>query len=222
MAGIDRCIRIMEEDGTRLFREFARRLEEFYGHTGKLRRLHVLHREELLEQEAYGFDPSKIIIFTDRAGISGSRLQQILRERYRLETEMACGSYTLALTTIMDTQEGFDRLEHALLEIDGELAGRSARKLPADSLCPDACMYRPLETVFGISEALRRQKEEILPEDAAGRISGDYIYLYPPGIPLVVPGERMDGQLIEDVRRCRGMGLEVQGLTGEGKATVLL
>ena len=63
-------------------------------------------------------DLSKFVISTVDAPVNGPQLHEILRTKYHLEMEMEAEQYVLALTSVMDSQEGFDRLVNALLEID--------------------------------------------------------------------------------------------------------
>ena len=66
-----------------------------------------------------------------------------------------------------------------------------------------------------IYDAESSEKTAVPLEDSAGRISGEYIYVYPPGIPIAAPGEVLNRELIEMVRRYQKMGLAVQGLKDE-------
>ena len=66
-------------------------------------------------------DCSKIVISTKETGISGEQLMNLLRDRYHLEMEMCGVDYVTAITTLMDTEEGLERLESALCSIDREL-----------------------------------------------------------------------------------------------------
>jgi len=66
----------------------------------------------------FAFDPGKIVIVTKKAAISGDRLMSILREEFLIELELARPNYAIAMTSICDTAEGFDRLIKALVSID--------------------------------------------------------------------------------------------------------
>lgn len=75
----------------------------------------------------YGYDPSKLVLFPDF--MTGTRLAEVLRTEYHLEAEMSSGRYVLLMTSFMDTEEGFSRLERALLELDARV-----EKLEAESV----------------------------------------------------------------------------------------
>lgn len=78
MAGMDSCIRLIAEHGQQLFAEYRKRLMDFYGKTAGLKYLHVMQEEDLDTGEAFDWDDSKLVIFADRAGMTGDELHQIL------------------------------------------------------------------------------------------------------------------------------------------------
>jgi arginine/lysine/ornithine decarboxylase len=204
MAGIEQSLALLAEDGDRLFADYVALLAAFRQKTADLERLSV--RGSFAPGEAYAFDPGKLLIET--AGfLTGQKLQQILRDRYHLELEMAGGCYALAMTSVMDTQEGFDRLACALHEIDASLTGT----VPAPSLTPRD-IYRAPRKCMELHEADESSHAALPLSAAAGRISAAYISLYPPGIPIVVPGEELDAQTVAAIMQCMDLGLDVEGL----------
>ncbi|MEG0688084.1 MAG: decarboxylase, partial [Hungatella sp.] len=72
------------------------------------------------------------------------------------------------------------------------------------------------KAVMTIFEAFETKKKRVLFAESAGEISAEYIYVYPPGIPIVVPGEILQSQIIKTVCAYREMGLPVQGLKDAG------
>lgn len=208
MAGMDQCIRLLEQEKKSLFYEYFKRLEQFISRTNKLENLHILTRNDLTKEEAFHLDPSKIVIFSRDKTLTGSGLQEILRTKFRLELEMAAGNYALAMTSIMDRKEGFARLAEALEEIDHELSGENHKNCEISQ----ENIYRRNEMKMNLWEAWDSSKQEIPLKEAQGAISGDFIYLYPPGIPLIVPGEEISEKLISDLIICQDRGLTVEGL----------
>lgn len=217
MAGIDSCVRLLEAEGPRLFSEFAGRLEELRSALGQMKTLHLVTGRER-ELFCYDYDRSKILISAERAPIDGPWLMERLRRRYRLELEMEAERYVTAITTIADTPEGFDRLRRALLEIDGELSretrGEGGGSGPEASVARarEAAAFAEPEEVLTLAEAEEASWEEVSLRDSAGRVSGEFLYLYPPGIPLLVPGERISRTLLEKIAACKKAGLKLEGL----------
>ena len=182
----------------------------------------------------YGWDPSKIVISCkrvwfknvsgERQRLSGEALGNILRERYHLEMEMCAPEYVIGMTSVMDTEEGLLRLEKALWELDQELdtepesvsgrtgeghgdRGLSELPQPPLRLSPAEAMEIP-----GIRKRL---------SESAGSVSREFIYLYPPGIPVLAPGEEITEDVLEREAWYEAMGLSVQGLEDPSLSTII-
>lgn len=156
---------------------------------------------------------------------AGTALHERLLHDYHLQMEMVSADYVLGMTSIMDSDEGFRRLSAALHEIDRELAGgakgeaagmgapksdRTAGALPRAQGFT-AQMYRSNPREMQIYQAMELPYKEVSFAEAAGRMSADYVYLYPPGIPLIVPGEIITGEFLERIGACMRNGLRVEG-----------
>ena len=209
MAGISRARAFLETEGAERFGELEQNLKRFYEKTTNLRALHVMRTDEFEDSRVYAKDLSKILIRTEGSSINGKQLYDLLLKRYGLQLEMCSGEYVTALCTLMDEAEGFERLADALLEIDAALENCKGSEYGFV-----AQMYRKKEQKCAITEALEG-KTEILPlKQACGRVSASYVYLYPPGIPLLVPGEIIDAEFLEDVEKMQMRGLKPEGLYG--------
>lgn len=215
MAGIDRCVRLLEQSGTQLFQTYTDRLALFYKKCGTLRFLRVLTVEDYQTFPVYDADMSKLIISTASAPIDGYHLYECLLNRYHLQMEMYTAQYVLAMTSIMDTQEGFDRLSEALAEIDLECSGKTDYREDRQAVLIQPFMqkvYAKREKRLDLSEVKQYLTRETLLEDCTGQICAEYIYLYPPGIPFVVPGELLTKEVVEVVKECRKKNLNIQGI----------
>lgn len=219
MAGMERCIRMMQEDGEALFAAYARRLDDFYDRVRGLKRLRVLTERDFVPEHAYAFDRSKLLIAGRNAGISGSMLHHMLLEEYGLQMEMAAGGYVLAMTSVMDSDEGFGRLAEALFAIDASDAA-GERELMAWSRLGE--IYGPMEQVLGIARAQDGASRMISLADAEEEVAASYLYLYPPGVPILAPGERITKKTLRDIADCREMGLEIHGLVAEDGIKVVI
>lgn len=208
MAGMDQCLTYVSQNKERLFGQLQALLEDFYTFSETLSHVHVIRKEYQ--------DLSKILIYADDLG--GYELADLLRSKYHLEVEMAAPGYVLALTTIFDTSSGFERLKRALHEIDNLHEIDSLRTNLTDNgidLQKDSEILEEHEdsadsekTAF--SEEMKVTSLEI--SSAAGYVSDEYVYLYPPGIPLVVPGEVITSEIADEMIRVRELGFELQGM----------
>ena len=206
MAGIEKSLQMIEKEGKDLFVAYSRRLAGFREKTKDLKTLRVLGPADFSKKDAFSFDPGKLLLLTGNS-MSGQKLQEILLQEYGLQMEMASGNYVTAMTSIMDTDEGFTRLAEALQCIDGMVQ----KKEETEVISPRE-IYRKQKMVMTIDQALDGEQKKVPLEEAAEAVSGDYVYLYPPGIPILVPGEMIDAATVETVRDCIRLGLEVEGL----------
>lgn len=206
MASIDQCVRMLREKGSELFDTFSHELEIFWKEAGKLENLQVIRTD----------DPSRILISGGLTGLSGFEICDILRKNYHLEPEMAAEEYVLALMSVGDGTEGLQVLLQALRKIDAEstACGKEAAAgtvRPRKELRPDRDECRA-DICLPLRDAWDLQTERISLEECAGRISAEFVYLYPPGIPLVVPGERISRSLAQNLCRYRDEGCSLQGM----------
>ncbi len=209
MAGIERCIRFLEAYSGELFEELHKNLECFFRRLESLKKIRLLHCPPSGSGSVFRKDPSKLILQVGGTSLTGPELSRRLREEYHIVMEMDSKDYVLGMTSICDTWEGFSRLEEALVAIDGELRGK---KEPESS--PIDC--RPVKALQPY-EAAELETEEIHMTKGCGRIAAGFIGIYPPGIPLLVPGEIIEERLLQVIKRALEDGLTVTGLLGKEK-----
>lgn len=213
MASIDRCFRYMADSGRERLRVFGERMERFYAELGKqLRTLRVPGRIRG-KKECFDRDLSKVVIFGG-GKITGTALADILRRTWHLEPEMACRDYVICMTSLMDTEDGLERLFRAILEIDRELTEEDGKSGSGGVLRAFPALPR---AVIPPEEAFDGQWENVPLGDAAGRIAADFVTVYPPGVPMLIPGEEISPEMVAIIREDLALGLEVDGI-GEDAA----
>ena len=122
MASIDYCINLLKTDKDALFLKYTQELESFGKSIKGIKKLRVLcHGKDTMHPGFFDFDIGKIVIVTKDAGLSGAEMASILRSEYKIEIERVCDNYVIAMTSICDTSEGFNRLADAICEIDAGL-----------------------------------------------------------------------------------------------------
>lgn len=168
------------------------------------------------------YDKSKILISTKRCSKTSEEIYKVLLEKYHLQMEMRAGSYILAMTSIADTDAGFERLKQALLELDKSCRFISTERTEGAGVS-FALPRTELVYLPGKAEDFRRknQTECCRFEEAEGRISLEYAYLYPPGIPLLVPGERISGEVISQLLGYQKQGFSIEGIREQGRLEVI-
>lgn len=134
--------------------------------------------------DGINLDPTKIYITIE--GLSGKRLESILEFNYKIEVEAATDNGILALSNIGNTNKELDYFTECIISIaEGDYHDLSY--LEKTKYMP----FHTPETVFTPRQAFIRQKEKVTVEDAIGRISAEVIAICPPGIPVLIPGERI-------------------------------
>lgn len=183
LASIDECAHFMKEKGKEKLEKLSANLFHFYEKTKDLKALSVLHYDDF----------SKIIISTKNASVSGFTLAEKLRTEFSIETEMASEHFVLAMATICDKKKHFHKLLSALFAIDKTLTLGESKK-----------NYKPLPLPKMISipsDTKRKQGEFVSLNDAIGRECLEYIWHFPPGIPLICPGEEVSEELIDSIQK---------------------
>ena len=161
----------------------------------------------------FGFDPGKLVVTTRGADLRGPALMARLRDAYRLELEMASADYAVAMTSVCDGAEAFEKLSNALTDLDGRIGSASGgARLKALPHLPTQALP-PGEAERLVGEALPLQSSD-------GRIALEYVWAYPPGVPFLVPGELVDTAVIEQIKALIDAGVIVRSTTGGLPGTV--
>lgn len=188
MASIDECLNIIEKDGNELFNKYEEQLKDFYEKSEELNKLKILGN--LIEKQDY-YDKGKIVIITENTNINGNELAKILREQYKIEVEMANTNYVIAMTSICDKKESFERLIKALKQIDKNLEYKYNKEDVTHTN-----KYMPQKS-FEISNVKNSKSIFLNYKETLGKTINEYIWIYPPGIPIIAPGEIIDERIIE-------------------------
>lgn len=235
MASIDACIHLLEQTQMQkcsIFKEYAAHIDNLREELKKLKYLKIIRTENTDR-----YDRSKFVISVKHAPMSSHELYERLLHDYHLQMEMLAGTYVLAMTTVGDTKEGLDRLRDALLAIDAELdaklkSGSGQEQKPmqmTDTDLPLSGRQPSLEKVWTIAGAVKCR--DVVPSrkgkietcsfaDSVGYISLEYAYLYPPGSPLIVPGERITQEAVEILCWYQEHDFSIEGLQSEDSIEV--
>jgi len=228
MASIDSCMEWLEEKGKEAFKKYVQQLEAFRKSCKTLEKICLAGGNPIKDSQGkyvwpgmeniYEFDRSKLLFSIQRAGITGTELAELLRKRYHLQMEMSAPTYLVGISSVADTEEGFGRLTRALQELDIELETQK------QVLCPyEGQIQKTVAAQEKVRQgnALEWEKEYVRVKDSEGRICAGYVYLYPPGIPLLVPGELISPEVLAQIKAWKERGLEIQGLASDARLAVL-
>ena len=226
MASIENSIYQMEQTD---MAPYGKQLHKLRRRLGQMRHLRLADTGLIGQAGIRDLDLSKIVVSTrgtclypaedGLTGFTGAQLDDILRREYHLEMEMCGADYVTAITTVMDSGEGLERLGDALTRIDSQLTdagykpdGRSGNQKSVYSMRCD--------TAMSMGEAMEEKMASVGLEDSAGCISGEFVYIYPPGIPIVAPGEWISRPILEVILEYRDKGLPVQGPADQSLRTI--
>lgn len=209
LSSIDGCIRLLEESSS-LFENWESLLADFNQQMYQLRHLQIFGYgtdQEKSHPAVFRFDPSKILILTDGTPYTGPLLMDRLRRDWGIELEMVSAHYALAMTGLLTTKDHMDRLAAALCGLDqngqttiSHPTPRRNATLPRQIAIPGA--VRPLP------------HHSVRADEAVGHMIGEYVWVYPPGVPLLIPGEQLDAAMLEHLVSLQTQGVAIQSTSG--------
>lgn len=181
MSSIEKCLDFCKN--TKAFDEYIKRLNSFNKKCRELKNIKVLccGNDKIKNHNFFDFDISKITVSVKGLNINGVQLADKLRNDFKIEPEMVCSDYVLLISTVCDTDEGFARLINALQIIDSKC---SVKEL-------NACRYSITMPKIAVKpcECSGKDGEFCLLEHSIDKISLEYVWAYPPGIPIIAKGE---------------------------------
>lgn len=174
--------------------------------------------EERLPQ-GWHYDPQKILVSAAPLGLTGWELAELLRAKQNIIVEMSDYYAVLFLVTWGHNYEDIIRTCRALREISREYKDR---KKPLAPMSYPTCIYEePLRLLLIPREVYYNRKEAVRVGEAAGRICGEALTVYPPGIPCLWPGQVIEPVQIEYLEWAVRHNLKIRGVSEDGKIMVL-
>lgn len=213
MSSIEKCLDFCKN--TKAFDEYIIRLNFFDEKCRELKNIKVLccGNDNIKNHNFFDFDISKITVSVKGLNINGVQLADKLRNDFKIEPEMVCLDYVLLITTVCDTDEGFARLVNALQIIDSECSAKELNynnlllSQPRIALNPCDCS--------GKSGDFYRLKNSI------NKISLEYVWAYPPGIPIVAKGEVITQEIVDTIFMQIKNGINVYSTRGKVPREIL-
>ncbi|QDX95230.1 aminotransferase class I/II-fold pyridoxal phosphate-dependent enzyme [Brevibacillus laterosporus] len=214
LASLDMARQHLALHGKQMIENSIRMANAARDEINKIPRLRCIGKEILGMPAEYAMDPTKLLIHVRNLGITGWEVENWLREKYNIEVEMSDLYNILCFVTAGDTEETVGTLVSALQHLAVEFAHAepsdlieiSLPEIPVISLSPRDAFY---------------SETEIVPlELAEGRIITEFIMVYPPGIPILFPGEVVTSDNIHYIKENLRVGLPVQGPEDETIQTI--
>ena len=151
----------------------------------------------------YEFDPTKLSVHTRDIGLAGIEVYDLLRDEYDIQIEFGDIGNILAYLSIGDRPQELERLVSALAEI--------RRRFQMDSNGLLSQEYIDPEVVLSPQEAFYAAKRSVPLKSSAGMVCSEFVMCYPPGIPILAPGERITQEILDYIEYAKIKGCSLTG-----------
>lgn len=160
-------------------------------------------RELINGDSIFDFDSTKLSVHTRDIGLAGIEVYDLLRDEYDIQIEFGDIGNILAYLSIGDRMQELERLVSALAEIRRRYQKDSYGLLSQEYLAP--------EVVISPQQAFYANKKSVPLKDSIGCVCSEFIMCYPPGIPILAPGERVTGEIIQYIEYAKAKGCSMTG-----------
>lgn len=203
LASLDMSRRNLALHGNEIFDKVTEMADYARDEINQIGDYYAYGRELVNGDAVFDFDPTKLAVNTLGAGLAGSEVYNLIRDEYDIQIEFGDLGNILAYLSIGDRIQDLERLVSALSELR-----RRYRRNRADLPTFD---YISPQVVATPQEAFYSEKTALPLQEAAGRISAEFVMAYPPGIPILAPGEAITRDIINLIQYSREKGCFLTG-----------
>ena len=203
MSSLDISRRNLALRGKEVFRKVIEMAEYAREEINAIGGYYAYGREMINGDSIFDFDPTKLSVHTRDIGLAGIEVYDILRDEYDIQIEFGDIGNILAYLSIGDRMQELERLVSALAEIR-----RRYKKDPAGLLSQE---YIDPEVVCSPQSAFYSNKKSIPIKESAGYVCSEFVMCYPPGIPILAPGERITEGILEYIEYAKAKGCSMTG-----------
>ena len=163
----------------------------------------------------FDFDDTKLGVNVRELGLSGYDAEKLLRKEYNIQVELADMYNILAITAVGDTEESIGSLVAAIKDLAKHHRNGDVREITRGMLTNPEIVVSPRDAYYS-------SKKPVKPEESIGCVSGESIMAYPPGIPLVTPGEMITREIVEYAKMLKAEKCMLQGTQDPYVDTILV
>lgn len=203
MSSLDISRRNLALRGKEVFRKVIQMADYAREEVNAIGGYYAYGREMINGDSIFDFDPTKLSVHTRDIGLAGIEVYDILRDEYDIQIEFGDIGNILAYLSIGDRMQELERLVSALAEIR-----RRYKKDPAGLLSQE---YIAPEVVCSPQEAFYSKKRSIPINESTGFVCSEFVMCYPPGIPILAPGERITEGILEYIEYAKAKGCSMTG-----------
>lgn len=162
------------------------------------------YSKELINGDSiFDFDITKLSVYTRSIGLAGIEVYDLLRDEYDIQTEFGDIANLLSYVSVGDRPKDIERLVSALAEIRRNYRQTGRKMLKAEYISP--------KVICGPQEAFYGEKEALNIEETSGRVCSEFVMCYPPGIPILAPGEIITPEILDYIRYAKKKGCQMTG-----------
>lgn len=198
------------EEGREAYKNYLGRLKKLRAALGT----RLTHLKLLVPENVFDYDISKVVISVKNCNISGEELGKQVLKKYQIKPEKISVDYVLFRTIVTDPEEVYGVLFDALTEIDAALEESPTPVGGREELGQRKVLMR-------ICEAVEKKKKYVPLPESLGETSAGYIYIDPPGVPLLTPGEKISERCVRQLQYYLEENLKVRGLSKEREIEII-
>jgi len=214
MASLDVARKQIALNGRQMLQRTIELCERTRERLNEIKGIYVMGREVEGTEGCFAFDPTKIAINLREIGLSGFETEKILKYEYHIQMELSDLYNVLAVGSIGDNEASMNMLVNAIKDIAQKYGNKNVVKITTE-------LPENQEVVVSPRFAFYSEKRVVPLEQAEGEISAEMLMAYPPGIPIVCPGERITKEIIEYAKTLTAEGCHLQG-TQDPKAKTIM
>ncbi|MCR5256276.1 MAG: aminotransferase class I/II-fold pyridoxal phosphate-dependent enzyme [Acetatifactor sp.] len=203
LSSLDISRRNLALRGEESFEKVSKMAEYMRGEVNKIGGYYAYGRDLINGGSIYDFDVTKMSIYTLGLGLAGIEVYDLLRDEYDIQIEFGDICNILAYISIGDRAQDVERLVGALADI--------ARHYKKDKTGMLSGEYINPKVICSPQDAFYARKKSVDIESSVGMISGEFVMCYPPGIPILAPGEQITKEIAEYIVYAREKGCSMQG-----------
>lgn len=203
MVSLDISRRNLALHGQRIFDTLIERVRYARDEINAIGDYYAYAGELVNGDSVFDFDTTKLAIFTRPLGLAGIEVYDLLRDEYDIQTEFGDLANLLAYMSVGDRPKDIERLVSALSEIRRNYRKNRAGMLEAEYISP--------EVKCAPQEAFYAPKRSVPLAESAGLVCSEFVMCYPPGIPILAPGELVTPAVLEYIRYAKRKGCSLTG-----------
>jgi arginine/lysine/ornithine decarboxylase len=203
MSSLDISRRNLALRGKESFNKVAQMAEDARAEINKIGGYYAYGKELVNGDSIFDFDVTKLSVYTRDIGLAGIEVYDLLRDEYDIQIELGDIANILAYISIGDRMQDLERLMGALSDIRRLYSKDPAKMLNTEYINP--------KVLVSPQTAFYAEKKSVPLRKAADRICGEFVMCYPPGIPILAPGEMITKEIIEYIIYAKEKGCSMQG-----------